>query len=225
MIWIAANKSDSREEVAMKIPQTFASWVQFSASVLAALFVTACAKDLPSLPPSTYEVEAPLYIIGPGDNVNVHVWGNPDLSAGAEVRPDGRITTPLIEDVQASGNTPTQLSRLMEKKLQKYLRNPVVTVTVGNFVGRFSEQVRIVGEATEPRSIPYREHMTVLDVVIAVGGLTEFAAGNNTTLVRLVEGQQKQYRVRLDDLIEDGDISANVDMFPGDVLIIPEAFF
>jgi polysaccharide export outer membrane protein len=169
----------------------------------------------------------PAYIIGPGDTLNVFVWGNPELSTATPVpvRPDGKITTPLVEDVQASGKTPTQLAREIEQRLSRYVKNPVVTVTVTGFVGSANEQIRVIGQAAEPQSIPYRERMTVLDVMIAVGGLTEFAAGNRATIVRRVGPEQKSFRVRLDDLINDGDISANVDMYPGDILIIPESWF
>ncbi len=174
---------------------------------------------------ASYKSDAPLYLIGPGDNVNIFVWGNAELSSSVPVRPDGRITTPLVEDVVASGKTSTQLARDMEKELARYIKNPVVTVIVTGFTGRYSEQVRVIGEAAEPQSLPYREHLTILDVMITVGGLTEFAAGNNASIVRVVGGKQLQYIVRLDDLIQDGDISANVDMLPGDILIIPESWF
>lgn len=161
------------------------------------------------------------YIIGPGDSLNVFVWRNPELSSAVAVRPDGKFTTPLVEDLQASGKTPTQLAREIEAKLGEYIRDPLVTVTVGGFVGEYGEQVRVVGEAAQPQAIPYRKNMTVLDVMIAVGGLTEFAAGNRASIVR-TDGQ---YRVRLEDLVKDGDIGANVAMQPGDILIIPEAWF
>lgn len=198
-------------------------WVRIGFLAFLAL-LTGCAS-YPTLKSASYAGEAPMYLIGPGDSVNVFVWGNPDLSATVPVRPDGRITTPLIEDVQASGKTPTQLAREMEKRLARYIRNPVVTVIVTGFVGLYSEQIRVVGEAAKPQSIPYRENITLLDVMIAVGGLTEFADGNRGVLVRTVNGKRHQYTVRLDDLLKNGDISANVDMLPGDVLIIPEAWF
>ena len=166
-----------------------------------------------------------IYRIGPGDSLKVFVWGNPELSSDVIVRPDGLITTPLVEDVRASGMTPTLLARELEKKLSLYVKNPKVTVTVTGFVGRYKEQVRVVGQAAKPQSIAYRENMSVLDVVIAVGGLTDFAAGNRATLVRVVDGNKTSIKVRLDDLIRDGDISANVDIKPGDVLIIPESWF
>ena len=165
------------------------------------------------------------YVIGPGDNLSVFVWGNPDLSASVPVRPDGMITTPLVEDVEASGNTPTQLARIMESRLSKYVKNPVVTVTVTSFNGRYDEQVRVIGEAAKPQALNFRENMTVLDVVIAVGGLTENANGNDAKIVRAVDGKQKVIRVRLSDLIKKGDISANTAMRPGDILIIPESWF
>lgn len=168
---------------------------------------------------------SPMYVIGPGDTLNVFVWGDSELSTDVVVRPDGLITTPLVEDLPASGQTPTELARNLEQRLSKFVKNPKVTVSVREFVGRYTEQVRVVGQASQPQSVPYREGMTLLDVVIAVGGLTEFAAGNKATVVRQVNGKTTQYRVRLDDLIRDGDISANVRMLPGDVLIIPETWF
>lgn len=195
-------------------------------SVFFLLLLTGCAaNNSQGLRSATYNGEVPLYLIGPGDNVQIFVWGNTDLSASVPVRPDGRITTPLVEDVVASGKTSTQLARDMEKELARYIKNPVVTVTVTGFTGRFSEQIRVIGEAAKPRSLPYKEHLTVLDVMIAVGGLTKFAAGNKASIVRMVDGKQIQYIVRLDDLIRNGDILANVDMQPGDILIIPEAWF
>jgi len=165
-----------------------------------------------------------MYIIGPGDNVNIFVWGNSELSSSVPVRPDGRITTPLIEDVVASGKTASQLARDMEKELARYIKNPVVTVIVTGFTGRYSEQIRVIGAAAKAQSLPYKEHLTLLDVMITVGGLAELAAGNKASIARVVDGKQYQYNVRLADLIH-GDITANVDMLPGDVLIIPEAWF
>ena len=165
------------------------------------------------------------YVIGPGDGLNIFVWRNPELSTSGVVRPDGKFSAPLVEEVHASGKTPPELAREIEKILSEYVRDPLVTVTVGGFVGEYSEQIRVLGEATEPAALPFRKNMTVLDVMIAVGGLTEFAAGNRATIIRGADGQQEQYRVRLEDLIKDGDISANVAMHPGDILIIPEAWF
>jgi polysaccharide export outer membrane protein len=168
---------------------------------------------------------SPLYLIGPGDTLNVFVWGDQELTTDVVVRPDGLITTPLVEDLQASGKTPTELARNLEERLSKFVKTPKVTVSVRQFVGRYTEQVRVVGQASQPQSIPFREGMTLLDVIIEVGGLTEFASGNSATIVRKIGGKTSQYRVRLDDLIRDGDISANVKMMPGDVLIIPETWF
>lgn len=169
---------------------------------------------------------APVYLIGPGDGLKVFVWANPEISTNVAVRPDGLITIPLVEDVRASGLTPTRLARQLETKLSRYIKNPKVTVTVTKFVGRLTEQVRVVGQAATPRSIPFKENMTALDVVIAVGGLTDFAAGNRATIIRTMpSGKNEKIAVRLDDLIRDGDISANIKMSPGDVLIIPESWF
>lgn len=167
----------------------------------------------------------PMYQIGAGDSMTIFVWRNAELTTSVTVRPDGRISVPLIDDLYAEGKTPSELAREIETKLGDYVQDPLVTVTIGEFVGTFPQQVRIVGEATEPRAIPYRANMTVLDVVIMAGGLTEFADGNNTTLVRVEDGAPKEYRVHLDDLLDDGDISANLPMLPGDILIVPETFF
>ena len=165
------------------------------------------------------------YIIGAGDSLNVFVWRNPELSTSVSVRPDGKFSAPLVEDLEASGKTPSALAREIEKKLGEYIRDPLVTVTVGGFVGEPTEQIRVVGEAAKPQAIPYHKSMSVLDVMIAAGGLTEFAAGNRASLVRMSGAEHQQYRVRLDDLLKDGDIDANVEMEPGDILIIPEAWF
>lgn len=164
------------------------------------------------------------YLVGPLDTVNIIVWRNPELSMSVPVRPDGRITTPLVEDLPALGKDPTTLARDIETALTKYIRDPVVTVIVTNFVGPYSEQIRVVGEAARPQSLPYRQKMTMLDVMIAVGGLTEFADGNNARILRTSENN-KVYTVRLKDLVKRGDVSANVDMKPGDVLVIPESWF
>lgn len=191
------------------------------------LLLSGCAffSKTDTLPPATYENSALPYIVAPGDELDVFVWGDPRLSTTVKVRPDGKITTPLVEDLQASGKTPHQLARQIEKQLAQYVLDPVVTVKVNKFVGRYSEQIRIVGQAVRPQSLPYRENITALDVMIAVGGLTDFADGNRATLIRNISGKEKKYNVRLDDLVNEGDISANVDMLPGDILIIPEAWF
>ena len=180
----------------------------------------------PGFPPAPAMAASPEYnwIIGPGDTVNVIVWRNPELSGSVPVRPDGKIATPLVEDLPALGKDPTTLARDIEKALSKYIRDPVVTVIVTGFVGPYSEQIRVVGEAAKPQFLPYKQKMTVLDVMIAVGGLTDFADGNQATLLRTADGN-KQYSVRLRDLIKRGDVSANVEMKPGDVLIIPQSWF
>lgn len=165
------------------------------------------------------------YLIGPGDSVNIFVWRHAEVSGSFVVRPDGKITTSLVEDIPVSGKTPTELAREIEKSLAVYIKEPIVTVTVGGFVGPYSEQVRIIGEATSPQAINYSQHMTLLDVMIAVGGLTEYADGNDAVLVRIENGQQKQYNILIDDLIKEGRIEANVDILPGDIIIVPEAWF
>ena len=164
------------------------------------------------------------YIIGAGDSVNIIVSRNPELSMSVPVRPDGKISAPLIDEMPAHGRNSVELARDLEKRLEKYIRDPVVTVIVTSFVGPYSEQVRVVGEAARPQFLAYKQKMTVLDVMIAVGGLTDFAAGNSATILRASEGN-KQYSVRLKDLIKGGDISANVEVRPGDILIIPQSFF
>ncbi len=195
--------------------------------LLSALFVAAMLAGCVSAPTQAGHPPAPHrdYLIGPGDSVNITVWRNPDVSIALPVRPDGKITTPLVEDMQASGKTPTQLARDIEKALSAYIQQPVVTVMVTSFVGNYGEQVRVIGQAARPQALAYRRDMSLMDVLIAVGGVTEFASGNNASIIRTVNGRQEKLRVRLDDLIKDGDISANVAMRPGDVLVIPESFF
>lgn len=165
------------------------------------------------------------YRIGPGDNVIISVWRHPEVSLTVPVRPDGKITAPLVEDLIASGKTGTELARDIEKALAKYIQDPVVTVTITGFVGPYGEQIRVIGQAAKPQALAYREGMSVMDVMIAVGGLTEFAAGNKASIVRSVGGKQQKLAVRLNDLLRDGDLSANVPVRPGDILVIPESFF
>jgi len=169
--------------------------------------------------------ETSQYLVGPGDTLQVFVWGNPDFSVTVPVRPDGKITTPLVEDISAIGKTPTQLAREIERRLSRFIKKPVVSVLVTGFVGTSYQQIRIIGEASRPQAIPYRNGMTVLDVMIAVGGLTEFAAGNRAKIVREGSEGTTKIETRLDDLLQDGDISANVEMKPGDILIIPQSWF
>ena len=164
------------------------------------------------------------YIIGPGDSLNIIVWRNPELSMSVPVRPDGKVTTPLVDELVAQGKNSVDVARDIEKLLGKFVRDPVVTVIVTSFVGPYSEQIRVVGEAAKPQALPYKQKMTLLDVMIAVGGLTDFAAGNSATILRGGDAS-KQYSVRLKDLIRRGDVSANVEMKPGDILIIPQSFF
>ncbi|MEJ2564746.1 MAG: polysaccharide export protein [Gammaproteobacteria bacterium] len=190
-----------------------------------------CATTYPLLPtskgipPSTTSPDNYRYLIGPGDSLNIFVWRNPEVSMTVVVRPDGMITTPLVEDLPVSGKTPTQVARLIERALSRYIKDPMVTIMMSGFVGPYSEQIRVVGEAAKPQALPYRQYMTLLDVMIAVGGITDYAAGNRASIVRMVDGKQRQFTVHIDDLIKDGDISANVDMLPGDTLIIPESWF
>ena len=185
--------------------------------------LASCATKYPPAPAAATSPDY-RYVIGPLDTVNVIVWRNPELSMAVPVRPDGRISTPLVEDTPALGRNPTELARDLEQALGKYIRDPVVTVIVTSFVGPSNEQIRIVGEAAKPQAVAFRQNMTLLDVIIVAGGLTDFADGNNAVLVRGSE-QNKQYNVRLGDLVRRGDISANVDVKPGDVLIIPQGWF
>ncbi|WP_340148674.1 XrtA/PEP-CTERM system exopolysaccharide export protein [uncultured Sneathiella sp.] len=191
-----------------------------------ALFVSACAaqNQAATTAPASLAT-APQYIIGPQDELDVFVWQNPDLSVTVPVRPDGRISTPLVDDMMAATKTSQELARDIEKVLTKYVKDPLVTVTVRSFNGPYNQQIRIVGQAAEPKAIPYRNDMTVLDAIIAVGGMTEFAAGNRAVIVRNEDGGQQSYNVRLDDLIVDGDVSANVPLLPGDIIIIPQSWF
>ncbi len=188
-----------------------------------AVVIAGCATANPPAPAAAASPDYN-YIIGPGDSVNIVVWRNPELSMSVPVRPDGKIAAPLVEDLVAMGKDSTTLARDIEKELGKFIRDPVVTVVVTSFVGPYSEQIRVVGEAAKPQTLPYKQKMTLLDVMIAVGGITDFADGNATTLLRTTEND-KQYGVRVNDLIKRGDVSANVEMKPGDVLIIPRSWF
>ena len=170
-------------------------------------------------------VPSPEYHIGPGDQLSVFIFNQPDLSTNVPVRPDGLISTPLVENMRAAGKTPSELGRDMEKILAEYVRSPKVNIIVTNFVGTYGDQIRVVGQAAHPQSLAYRNGMTLLDVMIAVGGLGEFAAGNRARLVRIENGKQTETRVRLQDLVNGGDISANLPVRPGDVLIIPQSRF
>jgi polysaccharide export outer membrane protein len=211
-----------------KLPDLFAKKLILIGLSLAIIIVAGCSTtaDYPQIPedqrvlPQDYT-----YIIGPGDTMEVFVWGNPELTAGAIVRPDGKITTRLVEEIPASGKTPIELARDIEVAYGEFVKNPVVTVIVNGFVGIPPQQVRVIGEASRPLNIPFRKHMTLLDLMIAVGGLTPFANGNKAVLIRNFDGEQKSFNILIDDLIKDGDISANLSLLPGDIVIIPESWF
>jgi polysaccharide export outer membrane protein len=200
------------------------TWLKAVFLAATALVLSGCATKYP-LASSAVVAPGKDYLVGPGDNINIIVWRNPEVSMSVPVRPDGKITTPLVEDLPAAGKTSTELARDIEKALAKFIQQPVVTVVVTGFVGNFSEQIRVIGAAARPQALSYRRDMSLMDVMIAVGGVTDFASGNRANLVRIVDGKQQTYNVRLNDLIRNGDISANVPVLPGDVLIIPESFF
>lgn len=193
-----------------------------AAGLLTSSFLLGCATHPPA-PTSAASAEYS-YKIGPGDNLNIVVWRNPELTMNVPVRPDGKISAPLIDDLAAMGKDPSTLARDIEKELGKFIRDPVVTVIVTGFVGPYSEQIRVIGEAAKPQILAYKQKMTILDVMIAVGGITDFADGNRATILRTSENNA-QYNVRLKDLVKRGDVSANVEMKPGDVLIIPQSWF
>ena len=195
------------------------------------LALGACSSD-DVLPASQAAIDPPAesvlegsYRIGPGDSLRIFVWRNPEISTQVQVRPDGMISTPQVEDMVAVDKTPTQLARDMEEVLATYIKSPSVNVIVSGFVGTPADQIRVVGQAANPRAISYREGMTILDLMIAVGGLGNFAAGNRAILIRKIDGESVEFRVRLDDLINKGDIEQNIEIQPGDILIIPEAYF
>ncbi len=205
------------------LSSALARWVF---AVIAAVGLGGCASSGPKLPPAPAAIASSdySYLIGAGDNLNIIVWRNPELSLSVPVRPDGKVSAPLVDEMVAQGKTSSEIARDIEKKLSTYVRDPVVTVIVTNFVGPYSEQIRVVGEAAKPQFLPFKQKMTLLDVMIAVGGLTDFADGNGASILRSAEGN-KHYSVRLKDLIKRGDVTANVEMRPGDILIIPQSFF
>lgn len=204
-----------------------------TACVLASMTLTGCMGNAagPELPPASFvamqEGPGEEYVIGPLDELTIFVWRNPELGAKVQVRPDGRITTPLITDMPAVGKTPSMLSEDIRLQLSQYIQDPLVSVIVNSFAGTFSQQIRIVGATEKPASIPYRANMTVLDAMIAVGGLSEYAAGNKARLIRFdkASGNQKEFALRLGDLLKKGESKANVMLSPGDVIIIPESMF
>ena len=189
---------------------------------LVATLLAACSS-LPPAPPKAAQPDY-AYQIGAGDVLEINVWRNPELSTRIPVRPDGKITSPLIEDLVVIGKSPEAVAREIEGRLVKFIRDPTVTVVVAQVVGNSQNQVRVVGQAARPAAIPYRQGMTLLDVMITVGGITEFAAGNRAVLIRQTE-KNKQYGLRLRDLLKGGDVSANVEVLPGDVIMIPESYF
>jgi len=195
------------------------------------LLASACVEQVKTLPMPAPEIIAGSYAnagdyrIGPGDTLSVIVWHNSELTTTLTVRPDGRISMPLVGEAVAAGRTPIDVGKELQDRLKPYVKDPLVTVTPTQFVGPFTRQVRIVGEAVQPRAIPYTANMTVLDVMIAAGGLTKYADGDRAEIIRTVLGVQQVYRVHLDSLIRDGDITANVSVHPGDILIIPQRFF
>lgn len=192
-----------------------------------AVWLSGCSSNpYPPVPEPQRTLEPDYeYVVGPGDSMEIFVWGNEELTTGGVVRPDGKLTTRLVEDLVASGKTSTQLARDIEAAYAEYVRQPVVSVIVGGFSGVPEQRIRVLGEATNPTGIPYTQHMTLLDLMIAVGGMTEFADGNASVLVRVENGKQNSYGLRLDDLVKDGDISANLTLMPGDIIIISESWF
>jgi polysaccharide export outer membrane protein len=204
--------------------------------VLVAAGLAGCS-GIPTYPPAPKFAPPPVpvdarisgwnYLLGPGDSVNVFVWRNPEVSGSFPIRPDGKMTMNLIEDLQAAGKTPTQLARDIEKALSKYIQEPIATVIVSGGIGPYNQQIRVLGEASTPKAMGYREGMSLVDVMIDVGGLTDFADGNKAYISRIIkeDGERAQLGVRLEDLIRNGDSTANVEIRPGDVLVIPESFF
>ena len=204
--------------------------------VFAVVAITGCSST-PTYPPAPIQAPPPVpvdprisgwnYLLGPGDSVQVFVWRNPEVSGSFPIRPDGKMTMNLIEDMQASGKTPTQLARDIEKALSKYIQEPIATVIVSGGIGPYNQQIRVLGEATDPQAMGYREGMSLVDVMIAAGGLTDFADGNKAYISRIIkaDGERVQLGVRLEDLLRDGDSTANAEVRPGDVLVIPESLF
>lgn len=208
------------------LPGKFAQTGALCAAVFISLLLAGCGGSLPEVPSDQrFPSQDYTYLIGPGDTMEIFVWGNEELSSSGIVRPDGKFTTRLVEDLEASGKTSTQLARDIEAAYAEYVKQPVVSVIVNGFVGVPDQQVRVVGEAAEPRSVPYKKHMTLLDLMIDVGGMTEFAAGNESVLIRTENNSLSSYSLRLDDLLKEGDISANLNLMPGDIVIITESWF
>lgn len=209
--------------IARRGPFEFGCWL---AGLAAAVILAGCATGGSPYPaaPKQADIKDYSYVVGAGDSLNIIVWRNPELSAAVPVRPDGKISAPLVDEMVVQGKTSVQIAREVEATLGKYVRDPIVTVVVTGFVGPYGQQIRVVGEAAKPQFLPFKQKMTLLDVMIAVGGLTDFADGNGATILRAGD-DNKQYSVRLKDLIVRGDLSANVEMRPGDILVIPQSFF
>ena len=199
-----------------------------SGSLILMLLLAGCSSGgatMPAAEAAAQQADSDDYVIGPGDGLTVFVWGHEDLTRTVTVRPDGEISTPLVEDMRAAGKTPTELARAVEIVLADYVRSPTVTIIVEQFVGEYNRQVRVVGQAAEPQALSYRNGMTLLDVMIEVGGLSEFASGNKAKIVRKLDGEEVIIKVRINDLLNKGRMDQNVRMLPGDVLIIPESVF
>jgi len=191
-----------------------------------AITMVGCTTPYPGAPLSEVgEAANYRYVIGPGDVLDIFVWGYEDLSVSLPVRPDGKITTRLVEDLPASGKTPSELARDIENRYRVFVKNPTVTVSINEFVGSPSQQIKVVGGGAQPQTVPYTTNMTLLDLMIVVGGLGEFSSGNRSVLVRTVEGERQTFKIRISDLLRKGDISANLPLFPGDIVIIPESWF
>lgn len=212
----------------MKINRMGWQWLVLSLTAFGVLLLAGCASFGGTRPAGMEQPTgkaSSAYLIGPEDELQIYVRDNPNLSVSVPVRPDGKISIPLVQSMQAAGKTPTQLSQDLEKALSQYIRTPTVTVIVRSFHGAYQQQIKVVGQAVKPQAIPYRQGMTVLDVMIDVGGLTQFAAGNSAVLVRRVDGKEHRIPLRLGSLLNKGDVNANRPVRPGDTIFIPESMF
>jgi polysaccharide biosynthesis/export protein len=210
------------------LPAAAIGWFRSILLAILALALAGCADGgsiAASKLSSTPVVSQADYRIGPGDQLKIFVWHNEDLSTSVVVRPDGKISTPLVNDIIAAGKTPAQLTEDLTKVLSEYVRSPKVNVTVVSFVGTFSDQIRVVGQATHPKVIAYRAGMTILDVMLEAGGLAEHASGNKTKVLRVIGGKTQKIAVKLNNLLYDGDVTQNIAMMPGDVVVVPLSIF
>lgn len=223
LITVMNSKQSWIAKIALALVLTAASPGSWAAegAVVAQAAPAAAKPDTQDLPPATNDST---YVIGPGDVLQVFVWRQPELTVSVPVRPDGKVSTPLVEDIVAVGKTPSQLAREMEKVLSEYVRSPQVNVIVSQPISTLS-QIKIIGQVARPQAIPYREGLTALDAVLAVGGLAPFAAGNRAKIVRTVNGKQREIKLKLDDLVNRGDMQQNLALLPGDVLVVPESRF